>query len=276
MLGRAVAVVVATGAGGFFYDFLSHKNLEKLSESLETDLSWDDDWDRYTRVPVERQEDIKSWFIAPDAEILKHRQEYEKENNIGIRDIIMVRHGQYITGEEGYGNLTELGKSQARVTGERLKKILANRKVRIIYHSDMPRAEQTAIEIAKNFPGVQVRKTSLLAEAIPAVPDPPSANCPEFDAEEGKRLEKGYRTFFSRPTPEDDQSTNECVDILVGHGNCFRLFVCRAMQIDPRYWLRMSIYNCGISWIELDKTGHVSVRGVGDIGHLDEKKITYS
>jgi serine/threonine-protein phosphatase PGAM5 len=234
------------------------------------------------RVPKERQDEVKSWFISPDWDIIKQREQYDNANKIGVRDIIMVRHGQYIQSDskEGIvGNLTNLGKEQAITTGDRLKKVLSNRKVRIIYHSDMPRAEQTANEIAKNFPGVQVKKTSLLAEAIPIEPNPPSSNCPEYIPEEGQRLEKAFRTFFSRPSCLNDDNiecTNDSVDILVGHGNCFRFFVCRAMQLDPRCWLRMAIYNCGISWIELDKSGHVSIRGVGDIGHLDADKITYS
>jgi serine/threonine-protein phosphatase PGAM5 len=168
--------------------------------------------------------------------------------------------------------LTELGKVQAIITGKRLSEVLKNRNVRVIYHSNMPRAKQTAIEIAKFFPNVALIETPLLAEAIPAEPDPPSSNCPEFEPEEGKRLEGAYRTFFARPIGDK----NDSVDILVGHGNCFRLFVCRTLQIDPRYWLRMAIYNCGISRIELFKSGRVSVRGVGDIGHIPAESVTYS
>jgi broad specificity phosphatase PhoE len=275
MVGRVLGVVAAAGAGGYFYDFLSHKNLQKLSESIDADSNWDDDWDRYVRVPTERQDEIKSWFVAPDAEIVRKREQYDRDNNIGKRDIIMVRHGQYVTEEEGYGNLTPLGMVQAKATGERLKKILADRKVRIIYHSDMPRAVQTAAEIAKQFPGVEIRETPLLAEAVPVEPDPPSSNCPEYIPDEGKRLESAYRSFFAKPTPADESTASaDSVDILIGHGNCFRFFVCRALQIDPRYWLRMAIYNCGISWVEIHKSGRISLRGVGDIGHID--KVTYS
>jgi len=272
MVGRVVAVLAAAGAGGFFYDFLSHKNLEKLSDSFDEDLKWDEEWDRYVRVPPERVDEIKSWFISPNMDIVKEREKFDTDNDIGTREIVMIRHGQYVTAEEGFGNLTELGKVQAKITGKRLSEILRNRNVRVIYHSNMPRAKQTAMEIAKFFPNVALIETPLLAEAIPAEPDPPSSNCPEFEPEEGKRLESAYRTFFARPIGDK----NDSVDILVGHGNCFRLFVCRALQIDPRYWLRMAIYNCGISRIELFKSGRVSVRGVGDIGHIPAESVTYS
>ena len=272
MVGRILSVVAAAGIGGFFYDFLSNKNLQKLSESIDADLKWDDEWDRYVRVPAERVDEIKSWFVSPNMDIVKQREKFDSENDIGTREIVMIRHGQYVTSEEGFGNLTELGVRQAKMTGARLAEILKDRNVRVIYHSNMPRAKQTAAEIAKFFPNVALIETPLLAEAIPAEPDPPSSNCPDFEPEEGKRMESGFRTFFARPIGEK----NDSVDILVGHGNCFRLFVCRALQIDPRYWLRMAIYNCGISRVELFKSGRVSVRGVGDIGHIPGKFVTYS
>ena len=266
-------LAVAMGAGSLLYDFLSSRNLQKISDTIDQELSWDDEWDRYVRVPTEVHDDIKEWFVPPDAEIVKAREAYDEANEIGLRDMILVRHGQYITTGDRVGELTPLGEEQAVKTGERLRELLKGRTVRCIYHSDMIRAKQTARLIAKSFPGIELRSTLLLAEAIPAVPDPVSASCPPFIPEEGVRLEKAFRSFFARPIGE---GTNESVDILVGHGNCFRFFVCRAMQIDPRFWLRMAIYNCGISWIELDMSGKVSVRNVGDVGHLPVDKISYS
>jgi serine/threonine-protein phosphatase PGAM5 len=264
------AIVLAAGAGSLLYDYLSQLNMEKLAE----DHDWDDDWDRYARVPRELHQDIKEWFIAPDADIQTEREKYDIQNSVAVRDIVMVRHGQYITTPgPDFGNLTAVGNEQARITAERLRQLFGNHKqVRCIYHSDLPRAKQTAEAIANVFPGVPVRETSLLAEAIPAQPNPPTTNCPEYIPAEGERLEKAFRSFFARPLGE----TTEAVDIIVGHGNCFRFFICRAMQIDPRYWLRMAIYNCGISRVEVDANGGVSVKAVGDVGHLPPKSITYS
>jgi hypothetical protein len=145
MVGRMVAVLAAAGAGGFFYDFLSQKNLEKLSDSFDEDLKWDDEWDRYVRVPPERVDEIKSWFISPNTDIVKERERFDTDNDIGTREIVMIRHGQYVTAEEGFGNLTELGKVQAQITGKRLSEVLKNRNVRYIYHSNMPRAKQTSM-----------------------------------------------------------------------------------------------------------------------------------
>ena len=259
-------------AGSVLYEVLSRLNMEKLSSTLEMDQGWDEEWDRFVRVPKELQGDIEEWFIAPDSEIVSEREKFDVENNVGNREIVMVRHGQYLAG----GELSQLGKEQAEKTANRLAEVLAsqNLKVRCIYHSDMMRARQTAEAISKRFPGVALRETHLLAEAIPAEPNPPTINCPEFVIAEGNRLEKGFRSFFARPVGEDN--TERSVDILVGHGNCFRFFVCRAMQVDPRYWLRMAINNCGICVVDIDTDGRVSVRSVGDVGHLPPSHLTYN
>jgi serine/threonine-protein phosphatase PGAM5 len=265
---RGGAVVLAAASGSILYDYLSKLNMEKLEQTVNIEHIWDEEWDRYVRVPPELQEDIKEWFIAPDNEITKEREKYDEENDIGVREIFMIRHGQY----DANGDLTVLGKEQANMTAVRLAQLLKGRKVRCIYHSDMPRAKQTAEEVVKLFPDIPVKETTLLAEAIPAEPNPPTSNCPAYIPAEGERLEKAFRSFFARPLGE----CGEAVDILVGHGNCFRFFVCRAMQIDPTFWLRMSIFNCGVSRVRLDADGRVSVRGVGDVGHLPSEKITYN
>lgn len=266
-VGKNVTGILGAGiAGSFLYDYLSRKNMEKLGSVF----SWDDDWDRFVRVSPEMQHDVKDWFVAPDNDIVKNREIFEENNHIGIRDIVLVRHGQY---EDG-GALTVVGKEQAVLTGKRLSEILKHKNVRCIYVSNLLRAKETAKEIAKMFPKADLVETSLLNEAVPAPPDPPSSVCPEFVPEEGERIEKAFRSFFARPV--GDSPNNESVDILVGHGNCFRYFLCRALQIDPRAWLRMAVYNCGISWVELDHQGGVSVRSVGDTGHIPPDKLTYS
>jgi len=261
---NSLAVLGAGIGGSLLYDQLCRKNLDILSSAL----SWDAEWDRFVGVSPEMHEDIKEWFIPADRAIVDDREKYDTENEIGIRDIILVRHGQY--GREG--SLTDLGKDQARMTADRLRDILKGRKIRKIFHSELPRAKETAIEIAKLFPDLDVVETKLLNEGVPAPVDPPSTACPPYLPEDGERMEKAFRSFFARPLGGDNSS----VDILVGHGNCFRFFMCRALQIDPRFWLRMSIYNCGLSWIEIDSNGRVSARSVGDTGHIPASKLSYS
>lgn len=271
---KVVAMGLAAGSGSLLYDTISKWNMDKLSDNVEFEQMWDEEWDRYVRVPSELQEDIKEWFIAPDNDIVKQREHFDQDNEIGVREIIMVRHGQYeTTSGDQFGHLTSLGQDQARATAHRLAELLKGKNVRCIFHSDMPRAKETAEAVAKLFPDVPVVNTHLLAEAIPVEPNPASPVCPAVVPAEALRLEKAYRTFFSRPIGE---GTQESVDLLIGHGNCFRFFICRAIQIDPRYWLRMAIYNCGISRVELHGNGKVSLQAMGDVGHLKPAAITYS
>lgn len=273
---QASSVAGAGAAGCALYDYLSEKNMAKMDETVR----WDVDWDRYTQVPRERALEVAEWFVAPDWDILEERKTFDLQHGVRNREILMVRHGQYESG----GSLTALGREQAALTGVRLKQVLAGKHVRRIFHSNLPRARETAEIIQQQFSPniIQLRESALLAEAIPAEPDPPCAECPEYVPAEGRRLEQGFRTFFARPPEKpENQLTNGpphpiSVDIIVGHGNCIRFFLCRAMQLDPRFWLRMSVFNCGISWVDLDADGVVSVRAVGDTGHLPPHQITYN
>jgi len=65
-------------------------------------------------------------------------------------------------------------------------------------------------------------------------------------------------------------------DIIVCHGNLIRYMLCRALQIPPEAWLRLSAFNCSISYIIIKPNGYVSCRMMGDIGHLGYKETTFS
>ena len=69
---------------------------------------------------------------------------------------------------------------------------------------------------------------------------------------------------------------NHEFDVLVCHGNLIRYFLCRALQIPPEAWLRLSVFNCSISYIMIKPNGYVSCRMIGDIGHLGYAETTFS
>jgi serine/threonine-protein phosphatase PGAM5 len=54
--------------------------------------------------------------------------------------------------------------------------------------------------------------------------------------------------------------------------NIFMIF--RALQFPTEGWLRMSIGNCGITWLTIKPNGRVSLRSMGDTGHLHPHLIT--
>jgi serine/threonine-protein phosphatase PGAM5 len=65
-------------------------------------------------------------------------------------------------------------------------------------------------------------------------------------------------------------------EVIVGHGNVIRYFVCRGLQIPPEAWLRFSVFNCSITYLVISPSGYVSVRSLGDTGHLCYEETTFS
>ena len=89
------------------------------------------------------------------------------------------------------------------------------------------------------------------------------------------------------PVMEDKEATTEIeeelkphpqheFEIIVCHANVIRYFMCRALQLPPEAWLRMCTFNCSLNYITIRPTGSVSVRMLGDIGHLGYKHSTFS
>src|SRR5215467_6629666 len=73
---------------------------------------------------------------------------------------------------EAWRLLSEAGREQARLTGQRLRQV----PLAAICHGPLPRAAQTAAIIAEAFPGVPVSASDLAGDYIPA--DPGLADLP--------------------------------------------------------------------------------------------------
>ncbi|KAL8271136.1 hypothetical protein Esti_004939 [Eimeria stiedai] len=116
-------------------------------------------------------------------------------------------------------------------------------------------------------------------------------------------------TSSSSGSNSSSKSSNEEYTILICHGNVIRYFFCslseglskqiwpelsllsvvasfllvgcrsslsiRALQLPPNAWLRLATFNCGITWLTIDRRGYVSARQFGDVGHLSPSLITY-
>jgi len=54
------------------------------------------------------------------------------------------------------------------------------------------------------------------------------------------------------------------------------LLLDRALQMPPEAWLRLSIFNCSITYIMILPNGYVAARMLGDIGHMSYDDITFS
>lgn len=200
----------------------------------------------------------------------------------GPRQIILVRHGQYrnesnkeVGDEERV--LTTLGEAQARATGKFLRAALLDREgsnifvadtVSRVYVSELTRAKQTAALIAEElFPsgvdGVLEHPDKLLNERFPCDPTPP------YPAKRAKRknivaAEEAFLKHFHRPAC----GSQPTVELMVGHGNMIRYFVCRALQLPPEAWLRFAVPHCSVTLLHIRWDGTVKLVAFGSFGHL--------
>ena len=198
--------------------------------------------------------------------------EEDEKAGEGIRTIYLVRHGDY-DGEDprdpDIGKaLLPLGVAQARLVAARLQSLPLGRTT--LYSSTMTRARQTAMVMAKDFPGLELNQTRLLRECTP-----PTWRQDIMDREDpadleacAEQLEKAYQTFFI-PSPDLDQH-----DILVCHGNVIRYFVTKVLKVDTEAWLGMAVSNCSLTVVRIRPDGSMKLVSYNDTGHIPANMIT--
>ncbi len=191
------------------------------------------------------------------------------------RVLYLVRHGQHqrLPQDEvgggsddersirADGGLTGVGRKQARLTARRLN----SHPIGSIYSSSLPRAVQTAEIIAKEFPGVTLRKSRILWECIPSVPPLLTASFSRVSSEEiarGREQAEGAYTRYFKAARAGDKH-----EVLVCHGNLIRYFVSRVLEAGSDAWVRMGSFNCGVSEVRIARDRKVVVCH-NDCGHL--------
>jgi len=204
-----------------------------------------------------------NWDLkAPDANSQSHAS--------GERIIFLVRHGKY---DMKTGKLTELGQQQAAMTGQRLKAM--NISFESITHSTLERAVQTAQIIHSYIQTVPIRPDEMLVEGGPISPNPTVSywKLPERDYYiDGPRMEAAFRKFFHRL---DSGENRNVYQILVGHGNIFRFFSLRALQLSKDAWMRVFIAHASITQLHIRADGTVAMSLFGDAGYMPHDKVTY-
>uniref|UniRef100_A0A8R1HKC8 Serine/threonine-protein phosphatase PGAM5, mitochondrial n=1 Tax=Caenorhabditis japonica TaxID=281687 RepID=A0A8R1HKC8_CAEJA len=229
---------------------------------------WNRNWD--FRDPMSLV-DSRKWEKADE----EGRKKLLEENKAtATRNIFLIRHGQYHLDRE-VKCLTPLGREQADLLGKRLAK--SDIKFTNLTMSTMIRATETANIILSHFPDNFPRASSSLIEEGPPYPPVPDHKAwrplhPEFYSE-AARIESAFRKIFHRAPPTQKEDSYELV---VCHANVIRYFICRALQFPPEGWLRMSLGNCSLTWIVIRPKGDVSIRSIGDIGHLVPNKVSFT
>lgn len=178
--------------------------------------------------------------------------------------IYLVRHGAYEMGakadpEIGPG-LTPLGMAQARLVAGRLRGLPF--RFDSMTSSTMARARETASIIHETLAEVPFDSSALISECTPPAFRTLDGEKAENLTKCADRIDAAFGALFT-PTPEADRN-----DLLVCHGNVIRYFVTKALRVDTRAWLGMTVAQASVTVIRVRADGSMSVLAVGDVGHI--------
>jgi serine/threonine-protein phosphatase PGAM5 len=172
-----------TAAGASLYFLLKEEKLkivENSSKSHKNKLSeFDLNWDH--RAEYSLVKPLKD--SASSGKQKRHSEKLEKYRSKAKRHILLIRHGQYFLNGDPAKRilpvtdkdkvLTQLGREQATITGERLKQLDIKFTETIV--STMTRAKETADIILSQLPEarkLQLKIDSMLEEGAPIGPEP--------------------------------------------------------------------------------------------------------
>jgi serine/threonine-protein phosphatase PGAM5 len=205
------------------------------------------------------------------------------------RQLILIRHGQYEnedSKDDSIRKLTPMGEQQATLTGAYLAKSLKPSPLFVadsidkFYVSNLMRARQTAdlihkeLRLADNSTAkdkkdgkplsvAEIVEDSMLRERFPCDPVPPLMG-KKASAESNAKVEAAFEKYFHRPTIAGRSST----EVMVCHANIIRYFVCRALQLPPEAWLRITLPHCSLTTLHMHSDGTVRLTMLGSVTHL--------
>mmetsp|Transcript_19198 Transcript_19198/g.23349 ORF Transcript_19198/g.23349 Transcript_19198/m.23349 type:complete len:172 (-) Transcript_19198:422-937(-) len=164
-----------------------------------------------------------------------------------------------------------------------------------VWTSTMNRSIETSNIIMESIGKVveNYKQSDLLCEGCPRIPEPKLERYAPNSAtvfQDSARIEAGFRLIFHRVIYKnedldesdheeynDEEKTDpEHYDVVVCHGNVIRYCLLRVLQLDTSAWLRFALNNGSITWVTIFADGKVSVRSVGDSGHIPKEHSTYS
>lgn len=188
---------------------------------------------------------------------------------MAIRYLYLARHGH----ADPFGRLTGTGREQARLLGARLAPL----PLTAVRHSPLPRAADSAREIAQHLPfGVPVTETAELIDHIPYVPAPsetPASWMPFFDgcdteeAERGRRIARRLIAAFAT-TPGPAEHAGDLHELLVTHAYPIAWLVRDALDAPPARWLGLENANAALTVIEYRPGLRPSLVMFNEMSHL--------
>ncbi len=187
------------------------------------------------------------------------------------RTLYLIRHGAYVADANADPQLgpsiTPLGVAQARLIAARLSG--SGVSFDSMTSSTMQRARDTAAVMHETLANVPVAQSALLRECTPSLPETVEDDVTRERAACAKQLDQAFAEFF---TPAKGASRN---DILVAHGNVIRYLVTKALKVDTRAWLGMSVPHASLTVIQVQPDGSTRVLAVGDSGHIPSPLVSW-
>ena len=180
-----------------------------------------------------------------------------------------MRHGQYVSADAARGvleALTPLGRRQAARLGRRLAPMPFD----VIWHSDMPRAVETAQIIAEQLPDVPRRASKLLREGIRTVAPHfgPEFRPPRAQVRETRqRMDQAFDRFVRA-------GRKPRTELIVAHGNIIRYLIRRALGDAADRWWQLDTFQCGLSVLRVGRE-RAALMAFNDVGHLPLRMVTY-
>lgn len=182
------------------------------------------------------------------------------------RTLYLARHGD----ADAFGELTEIGRQQARRLGQRL----AHVPITNVWHSPLPRARATAREVDLFLNGdAPILEAAELIDHVPYVPtheETPPAWRPFFDGYSAEDAANGHalaRSLVDRfaTAPEDGEDLHE---ILISHAYPIAWLIRHALDAPPARWLGLDSANTALTVIEYATGLPPSLRMFNDLAHL--------
>jgi serine/threonine-protein phosphatase PGAM5 len=187
------------------------------------------------------------------------------------RTVYLVRHGAYVADSKADPrlgpNITALGVAQARFIAARLSG--AGVPFDSMTSSTLQRARDTAAVMHETLGNVPLAQSALLSECTPPLYEPAADEVAAERAACAKQLDQAFAEFF---TVAQGARRN---DILVAHGNVIRYLIVKALKVDPRAWLAMSIPHASLTVIQVQPDGSARVLAVGDSGHIPSPLLSW-
>lgn len=180
----------------------------------------------------------------------------------------LVRHGEQQDAEHGLpdGPLSERGKAQAELIGERLSRIPFTH----AWHSPLQRAEETAKIISSKLEAVDSEPSSLLLDCYPSGPteEMPGTFDSFFGGISEAELLAGSAQMTDAVAEWMSPRTETTHELLVTHNFVIGWFIREVLKAPEWMWMTMNASNGSLTVLKIRSGKPNALVSFNDVGHL--------